>query len=210
MIVQLYMFIATAAALTYSAAYCWRDGQSWSRSLIKSGSVAFLALAGGLMGAPYWVVMGLGFGALGDFFLSRPGTSAFLAGMAAFALGHLAYALYFWGIGGAPFGPLALALIALAASTELWLAPHTGALRWPVRGYVVVILLMALTALGQSVPLLSLGAGLFVISDTLLALVLFVPRIAPWRKVFAIMLWAAYWLGQFLILQGALGADLTA
>lgn len=204
------MLIAAAAALTYGVAYCWRDGKSWLRSLIKAGSVALLALAGALMGAPWWVVFGLGCGALGDLFLSRPGTGAFLAGMAAFALGHLAYALYFWGISGASFGPLALGLIVLAASTEIWLAPHTGALRWPVRGYVVVILVMGLAAIGQSVPLLSLGAGLFILSDTLLALVMFVPRIAPWRRLFAIMLWATYWLGQFLILQGALGVDLTA
>jgi uncharacterized membrane protein YhhN len=205
-----WLLIAAASALAYGAAYCWHEGQNWPRTVLKTAAVALLALAGGQLGAPWLVIVGLAFGALGDFFLSRHGASAFLAGMAAFAVGHLAYAAYFWGIGGATFGPLTLVLILLAASTELWLAPHTGALLWPVRGYVSVILLMALAAIGQSQLLLSLGAGLFVVSDTLLALVLFVPRIAPWRKIFAIMLWASYWLGQFLILQGALAVKLTA
>ena len=59
---------------------------------MKTASVALLALAGWMLGAPAWIVAGLALGALGDFALARPGTAAFLAGMAAFALGHLAYA----------------------------------------------------------------------------------------------------------------------
>lgn len=210
MILHPWMLIAAVGALIYGAAYCWRDGQSGLCSIIKAGSVALLAAAGWAMGAPAWVVLGLGFGSAGDFFLSRPGERAFLGGMAAFAVGHLAYAVYFWHIGGGAFGPIDMALVALAASTEFWLTPHTGALRWPVRGYVVVIAGMGMAAIGQSVPLIWLGAGLFILSDVLLALVLFVPRIAPWRKVFAITLWASYWIGQFLILQGALSVDLAA
>jgi uncharacterized membrane protein YhhN len=204
------MLIAAVGALIYGGAYCWRDSHSWWRSVIKAGSVALLAVGGWSMGAPLLVVLGLGLGAAGDFCLSRPGSRAFLGGMKAFAVGHLAYAAYFWGIGEAAFGPTNMAVVALTASTELWLAPHTGALRWPVRGYVVVIAVMAMAAIGQSVSLILLGAVLFLLSDVLLALVLFVPRAAPWRVVFAITLWASYWTGQFLILQGGLSVELAA
>jgi uncharacterized membrane protein YhhN len=121
----------------------------------------------------------------------------------------LAYTVYFIGLAGAaaPYAvPLALVLIALAASTELWLAPHTGALRWPVRGYVAVITAMGIAALGQSAPLVLAGAGLFILSDVLLALALFVFPTASKRWILAVTLWVAYWMGQFLILQGALWA----
>lgn len=209
MILQYWMGAAAGLAVVYGAGYCWRAGSNWPRSAIKTGAMAFLALAAAALNAPIWVVAGLGLGALGDFFLSRPGTRAFLAGMAAFAAGHLAYTVYFIGLAGAaaPYAvPLALALIALAASTELWLAPHTGALRWPVRGYVAVITAMGIAALGQSAPLVLAGAGLFILSDVLLALALFVFPTASKRWILAVTLWVAYWMGQFLILQGALWA----
>lgn len=83
-------------------------------------------------------------------------------------------------------------------------------LRWSVRGYVGVITAMGIVALGQSAPHILAGAGLFILSDVLLALALFVVPEHSWRWIFAIPLWAAYWPGQFLILQGALETNLTA
>lgn len=206
MILHLWMAAAAVLAVVYGVQYCWRDGASWQRSAIKTGAMAGLACAGAALGAPFWVVLGLGLGALGDFFLSRPGTPTFLAGMAAFAAGHLAYAGYFITLADAPSlrWPLMAALLLLAATTELWLAPHTGALRWPVRGYVAVITAMGSAALGQSAPLILAGAGLFILSDVLLAVALFLVHPHSWRWILAVTLWAAYWLGQFLILQGAL------
>jgi uncharacterized membrane protein YhhN len=157
------------------------------------------------------IVLGLALGAAGDFALSRPGTTAFLAGMAAFAMGHLAYAAQFWtwgtpGIAGwhwAALGALAL----LVASTEVWLAPHTAALRWPVRAYGGVIGAMAATALllapAAGMGLTALGVGLFVASDVLLAVQIFVVKAFDARRILAWLLWPAYWLGQALILAGA-------
>jgi uncharacterized membrane protein YhhN len=213
MIFDGWMAAAAVFATIYGAGYCWRESVGWPRSLIKTGSMALLALAGLALSAPVWVVLGLAFGALGDFFLSRPGSKAFLAGMAAFAIGHLAYALFFvggvgWGVFDWRIGAV-LALLGLAATTELWLAPRTDALHWPVRGYVVVITLMGIAALGQNAPVLWLGAGLFILSDVLLALALFVFPTAAWRWVMAVTLWPAYWIGQFLILQGALAVEFT-
>ena len=73
--------------------------------------------------------------------------------------------------------PLALAagvpLLALAAA--IFIAPRAGALSWPVRGYIVVILFMVLAALGtRGHPLVAAGALLFMASDFILALQLFV------------------------------------
>ena len=209
MILHPLMFAAVAFAVIYGAGYCWHDRGNWVRSVTKTSALALLAVAGAMMGAPVWVVVGLLFGALGDFFLSRSGRPTFLAGMAAFAIGHLAYAIYFVGLWGTLpffFGPMVVALIVLTATTEIWLAPRTGALLWPVRGYGVVITAMGVAALGQEVRLILWGAGLFILSDLLLALALFVVPKARWRWILAVSLWAAYWTAQFLILQGALMA----
>ena len=198
------LFLSAALlAVLYGIAFCWRDA-SWPKTLVKTGSVAALALAGPGLSAPALIVAGLALGAVGDFFLSRPGERAFLAGMGAFAAGHLAYAAAFWTPGVfPPLGPT-LVLLALAASTEFWLTPRTGSLRWPVRAYVAVITLMALAALtlGPDRQIALLGAVLFVTSDLMLSLDLFVVQTPALNRLLSHMLWAAYWSGQALILAG--------
>ncbi len=111
-------------------------------------------------------------------------------------------------VGGAagvwPAAIPAFALAALGLSTEAWLAPRTGELRWPVRGYVAVITLMALAALTLPAarwPAL-LGALLFLLSDLLLALELFVLSGKGPKRAAGYALWSAYWSGQALILWG--------
>ncbi|MGL4279667.1 MAG: lysoplasmalogenase family protein [Albidovulum sp.] len=194
--------VAAAFAALYGARYC-HAAPSGAKTGVKTLSVALLALAAAAAGAPPLVTLGLALGAAGDFFLSLRGERAFLAGMAAFAAGHLAYAAAFVAAGGGVPGLAVLVpLLALGASTEVWLAPHTGALRWPVRGYVLVILIMAAAAFSLPLGLVTLGAALFVLSDFILALDIF--RYGPdrpnhWR---ARVLWAAYWSGQALILLG--------
>ena len=202
---------AALAALWYGLAHAGAKG-SWQASLIKTLSTAALALAGLAMGAPLWIVAGLALGSAGDFALSRPGTRWFLAGMAAFALGHLAYVAAFLG-SSVPLAPgtagwaVIAGLLMLIASTEVWLAPHTGALRWPVRGYGLVIGAMAVAAIllpaGPGQAVMRIGAALFLVSDVILALRMFRLR-APGAQLLASrILWPLYWGGQALILWGA-------
>ncbi|RID93596.1 lysoplasmalogenase [Gemmobacter lutimaris] len=198
----LFLIPAAACALLYGLRWSAAPASSLSRSLVKTASVALLALAALAGGAPWAIVAGLALGAAGDFLLSRPGEHAFLGGMAAFAAGHLAYALAFGA--GMPGWPVLMGLGLLAVSTEAWLAPRTGALRWPVRGYVLVICAMAALAAARSEPLLRLGAALFVASDLMLALEMFVIRDPARRRILARALWPAYWGGQALILAAML------
>ncbi|HPD91338.1 MAG: lysoplasmalogenase [Rhodobacter sp.] len=206
--------VATLAALAYGLLHSGRSRTGLMPSVTKTLATALLALAGWLSGAPDWAIAGLVLGAAGDFALSRPGTPAFLAGMAAFALGHLAYA---WGFSGgwAHTGALPVTLwVALAAMLVLggvtlrWIAPRAGVLAWPVRGYTLVIGAMALTAAGMAdgpgVGMIQLGVTLFVASDLVLALGLFVATDAYARRLAAQVLWPLYWGGQLLILLGAL------
>lgn len=184
---------------------------SGAKSAVKTGAVAALALAGWYTSAPAAITLGLALGAAGDFFLSRAdetaaGERAFLAGMAAFGAGHLAYVCAFAGVFEGVGWAATLALLTLALSTEFWLAPRTAKLRWPVRCYVLVIAAMAYAALGLPAGQWAarIGAVLFVASDVMLALEIFVlPRAHPFRAPLARALWATYFLGQALILAGA-------
>lgn len=205
------LIIATLAAVAYQVAFATKaEGQqSWTGSAVKTTATGALALYALTTQAPGLITLGLALGAVGDFALSRPGKPAFLAGMAAFAAGHLAYAVAFrgWmGPGVAPWQIAALITLALLIlSTEVWLAPRTADLRAPVRGYALIIGAMA--ALALLLPpaglITALGAALFVLSDTLLALRLFVAGTLAARLALGAAVWPAYWLGQYLILRGA-------
>lgn len=208
------------SGLIYWVVYSWRDGEDWLRSIIKTMTLAPLAafwlLTGTMAGTPDWpMATGLALGVFGDFLLSRPGGKAFLAGMAAFGLGHVAYAagmlmrsgeLGFAPVGGEQFWALC-AIAVLVISTEVWLRPHTGALLWPVRIYVLVIALMAVAATvlpeNPGRAELQLGAVLFLVSDLLLSIRLFVLRGGRSRALLGGLLWPAYVFGQLLLFWGA-------
>ncbi len=201
---------------------------SWQRSTLKTLPLLCFAGAAFWSGAPVFLVGGLFLSALGDLALSRDGRAAFLYGLSAFALAHLIYVLLFLaqshsGLGQAFFAaPIAAGLLVLFAfSSEFWLTPHTGGLRWPVRIYVSLITAMGLAALtlpmqiknmsaaGEQMVLnfpaaaVVLGAGLFIISDLILSLRMFRmstghknARLAGW------LVWLFYISGQILILTG--------
>lgn len=77
-----------------------------------------------------------------------------------------------------------------------------------MRGYVGLIALMGVAAIllptapGQGV--LRWGAALFILSDLMLAVQMFVTSDQRMRRALARALWPAYWGGQALIAWGAL------
>lgn len=200
--------LAGLAALVFALRHAGDDSGSARAAAVKTASTGLLALAAGMMAAPGWIVAGLMLGCLGDLALARRGTAAFLAGMAAFALGHLAYAAEFWGrFAGA--GALSLALIAGTAAMVLWcglwLAPRAGGLAWPVRAYGLVIGVMVALAALMPPGLALAGALAFMASDLILALRLFVLTDSARRLLAARVLWPLYWGSQALILAGTAG-----
>lgn len=226
------MVLAPVLALAYLLRHAGRpEGQeSWAASVVKTAATACLPLAAltdpdfPSQPAPTetLVLAGLALGALGDFALSRPGTRAFLAGMAAFALGHLAYVAAFRlqaladGFAGPSPGQIAAlaGLAALVLPLGVWLAARAGALRPAVLGYALVIGLMAGFALvlppGPGVALQQAGVALFLLSDTLLALRLFRTTDPAQRRRLSFAVWPSYWIGQALILIGTVQHFLPA
>jgi uncharacterized membrane protein YhhN len=164
--------------------------------LASTGFVA-LALAAGGLGHAYGiaVIAGLAMAWIGDAcLLARGSRRAFLAGLVAFALAHVAYAAGFAQLG--PRWPVAavaaVALVLPAWRTLRWLGPHVPArMRAPVRAYVVVISAMLAMAAGAGAAghaLASAGALAFYLSDLFVARERFV-RPGPLNRLFGLPLY---------------------
>ncbi|RLB37068.1 MAG: lysoplasmalogenase [Deltaproteobacteria bacterium] len=187
---------------------------------VKTGlSCLFIAAAllqGSTEGAYFrWLVTGLILCLAGDVLLALPQQRAFLAGIGAFLLGHVAYVAAFFQLTEADLIPWIGATVTLVVSGAVyrWLWPHLGDMKFAVLAYVVVISLMVCTALALfrmdtlALPgrrLVLVGAVLFYVSD------LFVARdrfVSPGFENRLIGL-PLYYAGQFMIAfsLGPLGA----
>lgn len=203
MLADILVGLSLIASICFGWRYCWRS-PSITKSFTKTFAVAGLAIAAVVLKAPLFLIAALALGALGDFFLSRPGEKAFLAGLTAFALAHVAY-IALLAQAGASVTPDAAGLIIVifATSMAVLLFRHAGNLRWPVVGYVTIIGLMGLLAVGLPAGYLValIAAVLFVISDTVLGFEYFVlPIQSRIRAVTPFVIWATYWSAQFMFL----------
>ena len=155
----------------------------------------------------YMIVTGLVFSLAGDVFLMLP-SDRFVAGLVAFLMAHLFYiAAFVSEISALTWWPL-VPVVIYGIVVYTILAPSLGKLKLPVLAYIVVITIMAWLAwerwsqTGQSGALLaSVGAVLFVISDTILALNRFRGAFKPARALNLTTYFAAQWL-----IAGSVGA----
>ncbi|MBP3979724.1 sterol desaturase family protein [Acidovorax sp. JG5] len=174
-----------------------------SSAIGQFGSKSLILLAAALAGS-----------LAGDVFLMFPGF--FIPGLVSFLVAHLFYvALFKRGQAWFPHrGALAATLgIGVAMYAFLWAGGLPSALRVPVAAYVLVIALMAAQAIGRAKVLrdtpsllVAIGAGFFMLSDSLLATNRFVHPL-PMAQVWVL---ATYYAAQALIVAGILrGAALT-
>lgn len=199
--------LAAAAAVLFLVGYCWR-APGWTKTVIKTGAVAFLAMDGALRGVDPWLIAGLALGALGDCCLSRPGTRAFLGGLVAFAVAHLAYVVWMLRPDSVLRALPMLVLVLFGAGMARVLWRRAGDLRWPVMAYVGIITAMGAAAVsvpGNPMPLIG-AAGLFILSDTVLSFDLFVlSERHRARRVTPFVIWSTYWLAQASFLAYGVG-----
>jgi uncharacterized membrane protein YhhN len=152
-------------------------GQDSSAALAKLiASTAFVLLAvrvGGLQSVYGRIILlGLVCSWLGDAFLIGETQYAFLAGLGAFLLAHLAYIAAFVtkGVDRLWISMAAVPVAAIAVIITIWLAPHVPSeLVIPVRIYTAAISVMVIAAFGTrgrgaSILILA-GAVLFFLSD---------------------------------------------
>jgi alkylglycerol monooxygenase len=143
----------------------------------------------------------------GDVFLMFPGY--FIPGLVSFLVAHLLYiALFRMGQRWFPSRrTLAVTLgVGAAMYAYLWVGGLPPALRVPVAAYVIVIALMAAQAIGRAKVLrdaaavgVAIGAGFFMLSDSLLAVNRFVSPL-PLAQVWVL---STYYLAQILIVRGS-------
>ncbi len=151
------------------------------------------------------VSSGLLVSALGDLFLE---IGLFLAGLVAFLLAHVAYAVAFFSVTRRPSLVRAIPFALYGALFWLYLRPRLGALAGPVLAYTTAICTMlwrAAARIGRpgddrrSAWLGLLGALLFAASDSLIALDRFDAPLGAARHAILPL----YWLGQLGIAASA-------
>lgn len=198
-----------------------RDSPSWRWLFKPLASFGFLVAALRLpwlhlpTGAGWLLLTGLALSAAGDVLLVPKSKRAFIGGIGAFALAHVAYGIWFVTSGARLFValPIVAAFLVVGHLVWRWLDPNvTGALRLPVRGYVALVSVMAACAVAYGTRALvrtpaddvsgslvalapAIGGVLFYLSDLAVARHRFVTR------AFVNRAWGlpVYYLAQLLI-----------
>lgn len=180
--------------------------------IVKPLAALTFILAGALLGAleTAWgkvLFAGLILAAIGDVLLIPKGKRTFLAGLVAFLLGHVAYAVAFVVRGIVWSWTLAAAggLILVAIPVLRWLWPNVERkMRVPVAAYIVVITSMVALAFGtfgaHGGALVVIGAVGFYLSDLAVARERFV------KAEFLNRLWGLpLYFGAQLVLAASVG-----
>ena len=173
-------FVLVTALLVVGLVALERSDTPWRLPVKALASTGFIgvAVAPGAIDTGYGraVLIGLGLSWLGDVLLALPSRAAFLGGLAAFLLGHVAYVVAF-GIRGLTPVPAAVAaggVVVTAVVVWRWLRPRLdAAMVGPVAAYVAVISIMVVAAFGTAGFELDrrivAGAVLFYLSDLFVA-----------------------------------------
>jgi len=185
---------------------------SLRRTFAKTAAVALLAVLAFLEGGPLLLILALVLCAAGDAFLAQDGERAFLAGLASFLAGHVAFIALFATLGDAAaitgtWWRIALAAAVVvfgAAMARLLLARVGGSMRVPVAAYLSVILVMGVSSLATA-PVLIVAALLFITSDTILAAQKFLlPPASAYHDWAGPSVWILYYLAQLGFTLGLL------
>lgn len=208
------MLIGLAALAAFAAAVDWwavaTDRRRVEVVAKPATMIALIVVLAALADVPgpvrIWLIIGATLGLVGDVALLVDGETAFMAGLGAFALGHLAYvgaALEVgfepaWAVPGVVFG---IALLGYRFLPRI--LPGARAIGGDVLGgavmfYALVITTMSVTAWATGVPVAATGAMLFAVSDWVLGHRRFVGPLPGGRL--AVMV--PYHVGQALLVVG--------
>ncbi|MBS1200453.1 MAG: hypothetical protein H6R27_1131 [Proteobacteria bacterium] len=203
------LLLAAAAAIFALLWFGERTGDQpvkWILKPVASALFIVAALWQGPQSRYDWlVVAGLVLSAAGDIALIPRDRRAFLGGLVAFLMAHVAYTLAFAGRADLLALPPGYLLVIGLASLALYLyfRPHLGRMQAPVAAYVVVITVMlaAAWAVAADSPgafgwQVAAGATLFYLSDVTVARSRFVPGAGFANRAIGLPL---YYAAQFLL-----------
>ena len=199
------MLVFVSAAI-YGFGFLNAEISAW-RSFWKTLPVAIIAVFSLLFGMPLLLVAALVLSAIGDYFLSRE-EDKFTIGLVSFLTAHLLYIWLFWQASGGfalDWAHGAMGVYALVFGAYLW--PRAGEFRIPVLAYIVVITIMVSVALllPSGYGMLLLGTFSFALSDSVLALEMFVVKATNIKIALSKIVWVTYIAAQSLIVVGLLG-----
>jgi alkenylglycerophosphocholine/alkenylglycerophosphoethanolamine hydrolase len=209
---RILLALSVASVVVYLVTTPWRPYPG--SPAIKGctvGALALLAfLSRGRRRDAGLLALGLVFSMAGDVLLDLD-PQWFVFGLVAFLLAHLTYITLFVRNRARPFHlspSLAAAVVLVLASSatlSAWIVPSAGDLAVPVIVYVCALTTMVITAIAGRFegPWVALGAVLFMISDSLLAINKFKTPL-PLRDY---LVTVTYYLGQWGIALGFLGGS---
>lgn len=210
---RLFEAAALCAAL-YFVGFCYRSA-SLPKTILKTASIAILAVIALLSGAPIWLSLALLACAIGDYYLSLDDGAAFLKGIGAFAIGHLFYIILFITdplsdlsrISNTPQTAALSILVFMSVIMLIWLWYRAGDLRYAVAGYIAIITTMGIMVASlpwqENYNTVILGVMFFILSDLVLSAELFIlSNEGSLRKFTPFIVWSLYWFAQMLITAG--------
>jgi len=206
------LYISAAASIVYFLTERWQPyaGSALLKGCVV-GALALLALRSrGQRRDAGVLALALAFSAAGDILLDLD-PRFFAFGLGAFLLAHLTYITLFVRnrTAGVRLDPAHLAAVLLilvySATLSVWIVPSVGGLAVPVVLYICALTTMVSTAILARFrqPWVAVGAILFLISDSLLAIHKFKTPV-PLRDY---LVWITYYLGQCGIALGYLGSE---
>lgn len=148
-------------------------------------------------------IAGLVLSFFGDLFLMFSG--GFIAGLTSFLIAHILYILTFKELFRnknlllIPF--ILIFIIGLCA----FLYPHLGTLKIPVILYAITIGTMLYVALGTNIKWVIIGAGLFVLSDSILAINIFFQK----SLLGSLAVMITYVIAQYFLVKGIIKSELN-
>ncbi|NOR61635.1 MAG: lysoplasmalogenase [Rhodobacteraceae bacterium] len=173
------------------------------RSFWKTLPVAIMALFVAVFGG-WLLALALALSAIGDYLLSRD-EDKFTIGLVSFLSAHLIYIWLFQQLVETVsfgWGQAAMVVYALVYGSYLW--PRAGDFRIPVLAYVFVITVMVASALmlPSGYLLVVFGSLSFAVSDSVLALEMFVITKKEVRVALSKVVWVSYIAAQGLLVIG--------
>lgn len=204
------MFVIACTVAALAAAANWwsrlresRAVEVWSKPVTTTAVIAIAAAAGAPAGVTAAAIVALVCCLIGDVALLF---DRFVAGLAAFLVGHVAFAVMFVlaGLQSPTLAGIALVAIALGAAgiaPVILRGAAAKGLRRPVGAYMLVIAAMTVIGWATTNPWWPVGAGAFIVSDSFLGWATFVRR----RQWMSLLIMVTYHLAI-----GCLAIGLTA
>jgi uncharacterized membrane protein YhhN len=198
-----------ALSVALGSSYLWilpRE-KTIARAVWKTLPVLLLCVYAIAVGAPVLLALALLFGALGDLSLAFDGDRAFIGGVSAFLLSHIAYvgllagltdpALAFaepWRI----LGGVLVAVLTCYVLARIW--RPAGRMALPIALYVLVFMVLVWLTLGLANPWVFCGAALFILSDIILTIRKYWTGPGhPIDGLAAYVVWITYYAAQLIL-----------